>query len=768
MNKLALSMIAKGTKAEAKKLANCLKSSAKYVDGVFLYVNNADISKIPKADFDKLAAKYNATIQFGVWQGSFGEARNKSFAMVPDDYDFILWLDADDTLQGGKHIPAVLKRTNPGVGGVYATYEYDVDESGNVTTEHSVARIIRNNGSYAWSNKLVHETLEPTRRVGQVSTDMFWVTHQATDSDRDKSLLRNIELLERELDGEGDQVDARTLYYLGTHYVDAGRYDEATELLNMYLKFSGWPEERSQAHIQLGHLSKSASEARMHYLRAVDEDHSNPSPFYELGMHHLHQEDYSKAVFWLEMAVIKKSSMNTIATNPLISTYLAPVALAQANFYIGGDKIDKALQWAKHASKTRDDEVTNGLIGSIEDIINQRDELSNFINDLKASDDKTKMLTELDGSLATNPTIWKLKNQCLDPVVHPSKSLAIYVGNSVVGQWGPWSLKDGIGGSEEAVIRLSRQLKGLGWDVTVFGTPLERDGDYDGIHWRNYWEYQSKDRYNALVVWRSPEFFDSTHNARKVYLWMHDVDDPAEFTTDRLNNLDKVMLLSQYHRDLFPNIPEDKVMYSANGIDPEEFEIDVERQPHKCVYTSSHVRGLERLYDIWPQVLQEVPDATLDVFYGWHSYDKITGDNPERKAWKEMMVNKAESLQGVTDHGKVGQDRIVQEMSSSSFWVYPTNFDEIFCITSIKAHAAGAIPIISDRAALKETAKYGVIEDFDSDWDNGGKERYTQILIKCLKESDQWDKVRNQNKDWAVNNWSWAKVAKDWADDIES
>lgn len=760
-------MICKGSKAELKKLSKCLKSAAPHVDGIFVYVNAADVSKIPKDDFERVAQKYKATFDYGAWKGNFGVARRASFAMVSSDYEWILWLDADDVLINGEQIRLILKKANQQVTGIYANYEYDLDDKGNVLTEHAVARIVRNNGGFDWSNKLVHETLEPVRRVSSVSTDSFCVRHNNSDEDKDKSLQRNIELLEKELAGEGSEPDARTLYYLGTHYLDAERYQEAKELFEKYLELSGWDEERAQAHIHLGRMAADngrKQEARQHFLWAVDEAYKTPNPYYELGIFYLNEGDYRKAIYWLEWCAVQKKQLNTIAGNPLIQTYFAYLGLAIANQNLGGKNIEIALKWINEALKYREDEVALSVKDEIENVLSLSKQLDNFVQAFKKADadTKVKLIKNAPQAIADNPVVCELRNNTLPPEEWPDKSIVIYVGNSVIGKWGPWSLEDGVGGSEEAVIRISRQLKQLGWDVTIYGTPLEQAGDYDGVHWRNYWEFPKYDKFNALIVWRQPEFFDYDHNAKKAYLWMHDVDAVQEFTEERLNRIDKVLLLSQYHREIFPNIPDGKVMLSANGIDPDEFNIDVERNPHKIVYTSSHVRGLDRLYDIWPEVKKAVPDATLDVFYGWHSYDKITGDNPERKAWKEMMVTKAEELDGVTDHGKVGQDRIVEEMMSAGIWAYPTHFDEIFCITATKAQAAGAIPVISDRAALKETAKYGVIEDFDSVWDNGGKKRYTKALIDMLQDADKQESIRPEMMEWAKENWSWRKVAEQW------
>ena len=51
-----------------------------------------------------------------------------------------------------------------------------------------------------------------------------------------------------------------------------------------------------------------------------------------------------------------------------------------------------------------------------------------------------------------------------------SRTLAFYCGDSVE-PWGPRSLWQGIGGSEEAVIHMYRQLRVLGWRVDVYANP---------------------------------------------------------------------------------------------------------------------------------------------------------------------------------------------------------------------------------------------------------------------------------------------------------
>ena len=40
-----------------------------------------------------------------------------------------------------------------------------------------------------------------------------------------------------------------------------------------------------------------------------------------------------------------------------------------------------------------------------------------------------------------------------------------------------------------------------------------------------------------------------------------------------------------------------------------------------CIYGSSYDRGLEHLLKLWPDVIKEVPNAQLRIFYGWILFD---------------------------------------------------------------------------------------------------------------------------------------------------
>lgn len=790
---IALAMIIKGTDDEAPLLDKCLTNIAPNVDKIYLDINAPKGKKVSNKVI-KVAQKHKADYVQTVWNGDFVGARTANFARIDSTYQWILWLDSDDTIENPEKIREVCAVAPDNVDGIYIKYDYAHDEYGNVTVTHWVARVVRNNNSFGWKSSFadtgvtVHETLNERRKVGKVANEEFWVVHHADEDRRDASLVRNIELLEGMLEKTKSNPDARILYYLATHYVDANRIPEAKELFEWYLQLSGWAEERSQAYVYLGMIYDAYQEpdkARGCYMRAMSENPDDPNPYVELGELEIRERLFDKATSWLEMAVSKKVDLMATVQRPMDNTYRAYKLLSQAYANIGGKKLKDASKWLEKAHKLRPfDPEFDDARAVLDELIEIRDltkSTNQLINKLKADEETDKiipLLNALPTSMQDNPLVTSARNYYRKPEVWPKKSIVILCGWGPLGNWGPKSLEKGIGGSEEAVIRISRELSTLGYKVTVFGTPGEEAGMDGDIEYRHYWEFNRDDEFDIFISWRNPEFFDKPIKARKRYLWLHDVMDKEELIEERIANLDRIIFVSQYHRDLYPFLPEDKCFVSGNGISPEDFEKEdgqYDRDPHRIIYMSSHVRGLQLIYEVWKDVKAEVPDAKLDIYYGWGSYDSVNKNNPERMAWKERMLKYEKELDGVTDHGKIGHQQIVQEIMKSGVWAYPCPFPEVYCISAVKAQAGGAVPVSSNFAALKETVKYGEILDMKAqdektpvgEWDKDELNKFKESLIKVLKDPDYQESVRPEMMKWARTQ-SWLNTARGWDEDFKA
>ena len=181
------------------------------------------------------------------------------------------------------------------------------------------------------------------------------------------------------------------------------------------------------------------------------------------------------------------------------------------------------------------------------------------------------------------------------------------------------------------------------------------------------------------------------------------------------------------------------------------------KKPNSVGYFSSYDRGLECLLNMWPEVVKAIPEATLDIYYGWDIFDKVNAKNPELMRWRFVMTQKIRSLKekGVVEHGRVSHKELAKAMKEIKVWAYPTEFTEIHCITALKAQEAGCIPVTTGCYALEETVQdntYTVkCEDIYSNVDK--QKEFVDKLVEALK-SDHETKP--------VDNVDWSDVAKVW------
>lgn len=349
--------------------------------------------------------------------------------------------------------------------------------------------------------------------------------------------------------------------------------------------------------------------------------------------------------------------------------------------------------------------------------------------------------------------------------------IVFYCGNSLE-SWSPKSESTGVGGSEEAVINMSRELAKLGNEVIVYNRCEDNEGEYDGVTYENY-EYYDNPETDILIYWRVPEYIEKFKrgNAKQVYLWLHDVTPEYEVLPIKLL-VDGIFCLSKYHASFLPHL-KDKIIITQNGINLEQFNQKVWRKPKRIVYGSSYDRGLKELLEMWQEIKLAEPEAELRVFYGWDNMDKaIENGNQEMKEFKEY-IEELFKQQGVTHLGRINHKEVAKEYLSAGVWAYPSWFPEISCITAMKAQAGGAIPVVTPTGALQETVKWGLTTREPRDdrgqipW--GSKmppylmNYYTDLILKAL-DNDFQSKFREQMMKEAKRIFSWEVVAYIWND----
>lgn len=122
--------------------------------------------------------------------------------------------------------------------------------------------------------------------------------------------------------------------------------------------------------------------------------------------------------------------------------------------------------------------------------------------------------------------------------------------------------------------------------------------------------------------------------------------------------------------------------------------------PPTLVYTSTPFRGLDVLLDVFPTMREQVPGLRLKVF----SSMKVYGVADSEDRYKDLY-KRCQETQGVEYWGSVPQPELAGHLKKATVLAYPNTFAETSCIAVMEALAAGLSVVSSDLGALHETGQ---------------------------------------------------------------
>lgn len=764
---LGLTVIIKDD-TELDGLKRLVKSCGKYVDEIYITGTNNPIKKVKK-----YCAQNGYHYSWFKWVGDFAKARNFNFSKNKCDYG--VWFDCDDEVKEAKHLPELVdEMEESGVNIMSMMYNYDQDSAGRGLSDHSRPRIYKNDGKCYWE-KSVHETLNRPDIVNGY-TDKMYVHHHYKPENHAIKELRNYQILLEEYERDGDKTDPRTLHYLGesSRGLSAHRpgdekvqlLEQAIHLYNEHIKRSGWNEETYFSYIGIAYsLSQleRQDQAINALLKATELRPDWDEAYWLLLMTYFDKEDYLKAIEFGEIALIKKQPETVLGVNKSLRAWIGIAHLV--NSYILMDRVDDAVRLF---NKTNDGSKQFKELGKIvQDAYEINDYVQKTIDTILYANkyDKRsvgKLVENLPDYIMNDVRIQELRINFAPIKVWGKKQVVILCGNSLE-DWADPSIVKGIGGSETAVIYLGRELVKLGYDVTVYNRCGRLRGEYRGVKYRNYWEFNPRDTFEWLIVWRNPDVCSQV-KARTLWLWNHDKIDDSDIK-ESIEYVDKFVFLSKWQREQCPLIPDSKCFITSNGIDVVSLPDIPKKDPNKIIYASSPDRGLETVLKRWKDIKKALPKAELYPFYGWDNFDKMRTD-PKSLEWKASMVALLKQ-DGIHEFVRVGQKQLMEEFASSLVWFYPTSFWEINCITALQAQMLGTIPVTTDYAALNETVQFGVKipgvkKVFELPQET--EDKLVAELVKMMKNPIKTDKMIK----WCRDNYSWEKITKNWVEEYEN
>ncbi len=297
----------------------------------------------------------------------------------------------------------------------------------------------------------------------------------------------------------------------------------------------------------------------------------------------------------------------------------------------------------------------------------------------------------------------------------------------------------GLGGTESTLVLLARAIARLGHAVEVYNCCF-KPGVYDGVVWSSLLDIDSKREYDVVISLRLLETFRDYHfNAKLRALWIHDeaLSGAEDFDKNGIVNTWISVSETQKKSLCRDQYIEDTHWFVTRNAYDEDIYTDELRKTKKiknrAIYCSAPDRGLKYLLEMWPAIKAEVPDASLVVTGSYALWG--TSDEENKRIFADIysMADKTDDVQILQ---RVSKQELSKLQVESEVMLYPTDFNEMFCISALECFAAGTPIISSKRAAMierVEEGKTGFLIDGDPK-NLDCKERFIATAVRFLND----------------------------------
>lgn len=760
----------------AEILDRCLASAQSLNPAEILIVNTAVTpDEEGSEETDAVAAKYGARIEYFPWVKDFSAARNFAFAQC--SHEVVMWLDTDDEVVGGSSIAEAIRgfARDSRVNCIQMDYKYEFAGQPNrspCTTDLVRERVVKKS-QFVWKSP-IHEVLcckRPLAVMRVLPETGYVFQHLTKGEDGDEvraKLKRNIGVFEKNWP-DGD-CEPRMHFYWGNTHLGLGEREEALTQYEKYLRSKG--TAAAERYVVLCSTAETLRQLKRHgkslvaaNMAVTDHPHL-PSGWLHKAEAHFLQGQKEQALSAADMCLRNhENHANELVSNP--AALKTRPNFIKSFFSFRDGNIEDAKKFLSRALDANPyDEISLKLRDEIAEADRNTRMGSAFLKVCKEiSSQGDDDLAEQIAKMAPGDLKYDMSMQFfwqVPPAPRDKSRVAIMCADAGLTGWDHSSLTKGISGSEEAAIHVSRQFADRGWFVDVYNARDMATTDGEKIRYLPYSTWRPDREYDVVIYWRMPmgaSDFPVRSSSTKRLLWLHDVCEPERFP--RYAHLyDKVICLSEFHRKVNGLEGEPNVLISRNGIDVDNMPTEVEKDMNMVIWPSDPYRGALRLFEWWDELKEANPDLHLHILYGFsEKFDQhaaqlaATGDHSMHEL--KLAVLEFAERDDVTYHGMVPQSECHELMAKAGWWLYPTEFPEISCITAMKAQALGCRVITTDDFALSETVQYGY-KIPRGEWD-----LFKRSVKENLANPEKMAEMVEEGKEWA-KSLGWGPVVDQW------
>jgi FkbM family methyltransferase len=329
-----------------------------------------------------------------------------------------------------------------------------------------------------------------------------------------------------------------------------------------------------------------------------------------------------------------------------------------------------------------------------------------------------------------------------------------------------------LGGSEQAIVRLSEEWSKLGYNVFVYADPCTIIDEFilNDVSYLHSQRFREKpaNKQDVIILWRQSgleewvHYLQTTKKFETLCIDLHDeVSKNNILVKEFLKERKAIFCLKSFdHSKMLKDAAALQTFTFCNGLDICNLNLitcnTFERIRHRFCWTSSYERGLKELLTFsWPKIKHRIPNAELHIFYGFQPWHDFT------------LVQELETLfcqDGIVHHGRVSLQDIRDEKLKSFLWLYPcTSKSETDCINIRESAYLDCIPVVSNASVLKERPGLHVLgepttREFHDSYVNEVIRLYS--MPECELEHIRKDLKAECNKKGLFA--SWKTVAEKW------
>ena len=706
----------------------------------------------------------------------FGYNRTKALEHTFNKTDYVFIFDADDLIHGDFILPIQMDKDKYNIPFEKPTFYY---------------RPILVSNRMKWKyNGVLHEyivnvdpILSEEHLYGNYYIESRRIGSRSKNPDK---YLNDAMVLEKGFFDENDDIGLknRYAYYCAQSYQDAGKYEKAIKWFEKTLTLDYSPQYKYCACIRAGNCYnelKQFDKSIIMWGKSYEYDNERLE-----GIVKTMEYYYNKGIHFMVSSLYNKfkhiSLDNIIETNKI---FLDHSKYIEMHYYasISGCYCNER--------KSAYDACKYLLLNNWKFIENTISNLQFYIPQFKQDSDKKPLVDFFihyinNGSrtIAERENAWKIikdimkeeypdKYDLLEKTINKksinektidksikyvsSNKILVYTG-WMTHLWNESHLdKKALGGSEKAVAYLTRELP-KNYEIIVSGDVEE--GIFDNVTYIHQNKLQSlldETEFHTIIVSRNISFFEKFKNSKcfQLILSLHDTyilnngNNPNSLLDMYNDNIDKFITLTPWHKSntitVYPSINPDKIKIINNGIDVSQFNDNNSNNKIKnnFIWSSRSERGLHIMLDLWREIIDKLPDATLDIC----SYGDFPKDNADNK-----MMEIINNFDSITHHGKLNTNELYDLMAKSEYWLYTNTFPETSCITAMEMLMSEVICLYYPLAGLLDTiGDYGLPV-------KQGEEIETLVNLTTEKKV----LMREKGKEYALSC-SWKNRAVEWS-----